>query len=129
MGQSLTLKSKESNLDKYTKIKITALFTVFCQMLGLTYCCGTLEKTWVEEGLLLRTNCGWPARQPRWKLRPFGHFGHLGLLAVAGWIIKVMRRHNCYLKMMCGQKKLLNTLFVYVGIKNSVILRYQRLAV
>ena len=70
----------------------------------------------------------WPAcRQPRWKLRPFGHFGHLGLLAVVGWIIKVMRRHNCYLKMMCGQKKLLNTLFVYDGIKNSVISRYQRL--
>ena len=45
MGQSLTLKSKESNLDKYTKIKITALFTTFCQMLGLTYCYGTLEKT------------------------------------------------------------------------------------
>ena len=90
-------------------------------------------KTCVEEGLLLRKNCGRPAgrhaRQPRWKLRPFGHFGHLGLLAVAGWIIKVMRRHNCYLKMMCGQKKLLNTLFVYDGIKKSVILRYQRLAV
>ena len=31
--------------------------------------------------------------------------------------------------MMCGQKKLLNTLFVYDGIKKSVILRYQRLAV